>query len=66
MGGVCDDPVVDCGGKVRSGMDTAPPLCAKDARSVEGEFCVEKAGDEYDGETQVEVEVGGDDAKDNE
>jgi hypothetical protein len=45
-------------------MDTAPALCGKEAKSVEGEFCVEKAGDEYEGETQAEEQAGGDAAKD--
>lgn len=68
MGGVWDDPVTGCGGKARSCMDTALALalCAKDPKSVDGEFCVEKAGDEYDGEAQAEVGAGGDDEKDNE
>lgn len=47
-------------------MDTALTLCAKRAKSVDGEFCAEKAGDEYEGETQAEDVVGGDDAKDKE
>lgn len=66
MGGVCDDPVTDCGGKARSGMDTVLALWARDAKSAAGEFCAEKAGDEYDGERQAEVGAGGDDEKGNE
>jgi hypothetical protein len=63
MGGVCDNPAVACGRKERSGMDTVPAICGKEAKFVEGEFCVEKAGDEYVGETQAEEQAGGDAAK---
>jgi hypothetical protein len=44
-------------------MDTVPASWAVEAKSVEGELCVEKAGEEYEGETQAEEVVGGDDAK---
>jgi hypothetical protein len=48
-------------------MDTVSALCAKEAKSVEGELCAEKAGEEYEGETQAEEVVGGgDEAKENE
>ena len=46
MGGVCDAAAGVCGGKARSVMDKVSPLCGKDAKSVEGELCVEKAGEE--------------------
>jgi hypothetical protein len=66
MGGVCEDAGARCG-KARSGMDTVSALWAKEAKSVEGELCVEKEGEEYEGETQAEVVGGGDEeAKENE
>jgi hypothetical protein len=64
---VRDDAAGARDGKARSGMDTVSALCVKEAKSVEGELCVEKAGEEYEGETQPEEVVGGGDgAKENE
>lgn len=60
-GGVCDKPAG--GEKEVSGIDTTPESWKEEQKSVEGEFWVEKAADEYVGEAEAEPGGGDDEGK---